>query len=217
MMMATTEMPVDDRPRVLVVDDDRLILATLSEGLKQAGYDVMEAESGEEGMTLARDGNPDIAILDMRMPGLSGLEVARWLQIHTDTPYLFLSAYGDENTVADAVNEGAMGYLVKPLDVLQVIPALEAALARSRELRRLVDNEANLEQALQQGRQISMAVGLLMERYRLTEREAFERLRGHARSERIKVSDLAAQLLNASDALNALKGDQTPRRPRRGG
>lgn len=215
MMMATTEMPVAERPRVLVVDDDRLILATLSEGLKQAGYEVMEAESGEEGMTLARDGNPDIAILDMRMPGLSGLEVARWLQTHTDTPYLFLSAYGDENTVADAVNEGAMGYLVKPLDVLQVIPALEAALARSRELRRLVDNEANLEQALQQGRQISMAVGLLMERYRLTEREAFERLRGHARSERIKVSELAAQLLNASDAINVLRGDLNPRKSRR--
>ncbi len=208
MMMNAHVGDVDDAPiRILVVDDDRLVLATLSEGLRRAGYEVFEAQSGEEGKTYARELQPDIAILDMRMPGLSGIDVAQWLQENTRIPFLFLSAYGDKATVADGVGSGALGYLVKPLDIQQLIPAVEAALARSRDIQKLLDNGENLELALQQGRQISTAIGVLMERHRISEQGAFERLRVNARSSRSKVHALADQVIQACEKLNALAVD----------
>jgi two-component system, response regulator PdtaR len=131
----------------LLADDDRLVLATLTEGLRRAGYTVLDAAGGDEAIRLACEHKPDLAILDMRMPGRDGLAVARWLCEHTDCPFLFLSAYGDTEVVSAAVQAGALGYLVKPLDVQQILPSIEAALNRGRELRALLEEEAQLSAA----------------------------------------------------------------------
>jgi response regulator NasT len=115
---------------LLIADDDRLVLATLGRGLRAAGYSTREAASGEEALRLAAECAPDLALLDVRMPGVSGLEVARRLAAEGRVPFLFLSAYGDEEIVEQAAEHGALGYLVKPLDVAQVVPALEGLLAK---------------------------------------------------------------------------------------
>lgn len=182
---------------LLIADDDRLVLATLAEGLRRAGHTVLEAASGEEAIAIAGEQPPDLAILDMRMPGRSGVDVAVWLRERTDTPFIFLSAYGDTAAVEEAVRAGALGYLVKPLDVQQILPTIDAALMRGRELNALLEEEAQLSAALRLGRQTSLAVGILMARDQLTEQAAFNQLRAQARAERRKVSELAAELIQA--------------------
>jgi DNA-binding response OmpR family regulator len=121
----------DVRATILVCDDDRLVLATLVHGLKTAGYDVLEADNGDDAILLARERRPDLALLDMRMNGKTGLDVAAYLRDHVGTPFMFLSAFNDERIVRQAVEFGALAYLVKPLDVRQIVPAVESALARS--------------------------------------------------------------------------------------
>jgi DNA-binding response OmpR family regulator len=119
------------RATILVCDDDRLVLATLVHGLKTAGFDVIEADNGDDAILLARERRPDLALLDMRMNGKTGLDVAAYLRDHVGTPFMFLSAFNDERIVRQAVEFGALAYLVKPLDVRQIVPAVESALARS--------------------------------------------------------------------------------------
>jgi AmiR/NasT family two-component response regulator len=189
------------RPRILVVDDDRLILATLSKGLRQAGYEVGEANSGDDALRLTDELKPDLALLDIRMPGMSGVELAQHL-VGKRIPFIFLSAYGDPEIVRQATELGALGYLVKPLDLPQVIPSLEAALARAREIRALHDKESQLSSALESGREASTAVGILMERRGLDRKEAFEALREHARAQRRRLNDAAAELVEAMEIVN---------------
>lgn len=191
---------------LLIADDDRLVLATLAEGLRRAGHTVLEAADGDEAIQLACTRRPDLAILDVRMPGRDGLGVAQWLREHTDVPFLFLSAYGDASVVIEAVESGALGYLVKPLDVEQILPSIDAALVRGRELNALLEEEAQLTAALRLNRQVSMAVGILMARDRVNEQEAFNRLRTEARSQRRKLSDLAVELVQSAEQATGSAG-----------
>ena len=114
---------------ILVVDDNRLVLATLSDGLTRAGYDVYDADNGDDAILLARAHRPDLALLDIRMEGKSGFDVAQYLRTQCRMPFMFLSAFSDEQTVAQVKALGAVAYLVKPLDIKQIVPAVEAAFA----------------------------------------------------------------------------------------
>lgn len=181
-------------PHLLLVEDDLLILRTLARGLREAGYRISEAESAEEAMQVCAEVRPDLAVLDIRMRGLSGLELGRWLA-EREISFLFLSAYDDEAFVREARQAGALGYLVKPLDVPRIIPSLETALARARDLLELRESEEKLVGALQNSREISTAVGLLMERHNQTAEQAFEMLRVQARDQRKKVLDMARAVL----------------------
>lgn len=189
------------KPDILIVDDDRLILATLGKGLRDAGYAVREASNGAEALRFCAEQTPDLVMLDARMPGLSGMEVAVELR-QRNIPFIFLSAYGDHAIVKQAVEQGAYSYLVKPLDVPQIVPVIEAALVRSSELKQLKHAERNLNVALSSGRATSVAIGLIMERHRLNADEAFEALRQYARSQRRKLDDVAAQIVNSADDIN---------------
>ena len=187
---------------VLAVDDDRVMLESLSRGLRKAGYDVVEATSGEQALQLARQSMPDLAILDIRMPGMSGLELAQALRELAPLPLLFASVHGDEDIVRSAAAHGALGYLVKPVDAAQIGPAVESALARATDIRRLEEAEAQLTQALGKSRETSIVVGILVERYRVDRQEAFDMLREHARGQRRKVADVAEELLRAAETLS---------------
>jgi response regulator NasT len=189
--------------KILLVDDERFILSTLAQGLRNAGYQVFEAVSGQGAMAFAEEVKSGIAVVDIRMPGMSGIEVGRWLR-ERGIPFIFLSAYNDNETVKLAIEEGALGYLVKPVDVSQLLPAIHAAKERAEEIKKLKEAEAQLNVALSGSREISIAVGLLMERYRLTEREAFERLRAHARAQRCKLHHLARDIVNAGEQINCM-------------
>ena len=200
-------VPAESATRLLVVDDDRPTLTFLANGLRRAGYVVTEALSGDEALRLALESNPEIAIalLDMRMPGMSGLDLAKALKEQTQIPFLFMSAHGEVDIVRDATSYGALGYLVKPLEIAQVIPALEAALARAAEIKTLRESEAGLNIALARDRETSIAVGIVMERNRVDRKGAFELLRSSARSQRRKVSDLAEEYVNAAETINRLQ------------
>lgn len=191
--------------RLLVVDDDRLVLATLVSGLKSAGFDVIEADNGDDAILLARANSPDLALLDIRMQGKSGLDVARYLTANTDVPFMFLSAFNDAATVKEAAGYGALGYLVKPLDIRQVIPAIRAALARADELRKLrasaVARSGNPEARASQ-HVLWLAAGILAERHRLSPEVAVERMRREATARNTDVLVLAGEVVAASAALN---------------
>src|ERR1700758_5486026 len=118
--------------KILVVDDVRLVLATVTHGLAKAGYEIIDADNGDDAILLARQHRPDLALLDIRMEGMSGFDVAAYLRESLQTPFMFLSAFADDATVAQVKALGAVAYLVKPLDIAQILPTVEAALATVR-------------------------------------------------------------------------------------
>ena len=188
-------------PLVMVVDDDRLVLATLVAGLKQAGLEVIETDNGDDAILLARKHKPKLAILDMRMPGKSGMDVARYLAANTDTGFMFLSAFGDSDIVDEAMKMGALGYLVKPVDVRQIVPAVRAALSRSDEEK----PEPSAKTSNDRGRDELLAIGILMERLRLDYERAVEALRTQAKAEGKQVDELASQMVDAANRLNSIR------------
>lgn len=191
---------------ILIADDDRLVLGTLSEGLRHAGYEVLGAGSGEEALMLLAQRTPDIALLDIRMEGMSGIELGRILLQRFAVPFLFLSAFGDEEVVRQAAEHGALGFLVKPLQITQIVPAIEAARSRASELLELRSVRDQLSAALEGARETSMAVGVLMERRRLNRDEAFHALRRSSRSQRRKIQVVAAELLDALEKVDLVGG-----------
>jgi response regulator NasT len=199
---------------ILVVDDDRLVLASLARGLREAGYRVSQAGNGEDALEIAARDRPDLALLDVRMPGMDGVELGGVLAKQGGVPFLYLSAYGQSDIVQQAAGHGALGYLVKPLDISQILPSVETALSRAAERDRLRESEENLNSALAGKRETDLAIGLLMERRRLDRKQAFEILRSHARSERRTIVDAARELVAALEKLNALP--QADSRPARG-
>jgi response regulator NasT len=174
--------------KILVADDDRVVLFTLAEGLREAGFEVIEARDGLQALALCRGEAPDLALLDIRMPGLDGLELAQALREETTVPFLFLTAYGDEALVRRAVEIGALGYLVKPLDVAEIVPSLRTALARARDI-------AGLNHALKSNRTIATAVGMLMAGEGTDQKAALERLRNQARHQRRRMEDVARAMI----------------------
>lgn len=188
------------KARLLLVDDDRLVLSTLANGLLKAGYGVKTAESAEEAeMLLASGEDPDLAILDIRMSGQDGLFLARRLQELDHIPFMMLSAYSDQAMIDQASQFGALGYLVKPLDIPQLIPGIEAALSRANELQSLRETRLQLQAALNAERDISVAIGITMVQQRLDRHTAFELLRKIARSQRRKLGELATEIIQASE------------------
>jgi response regulator NasT len=188
---------------ILLVDDDRLVLVTLAQGLTLAGYSVSSSESVDDAEALLASGvRPDLAILDVSMPGRSGLELAERLRSLDYIPFMLLTAYSDLDIVEKAAICGALGYLVKPVDTMQLVPAIEAALARAAELRGLRTVGRQLQNALDNEREISIAIGITMMQYRLGRMAAFELLRKTARSQRRKLAELAIDVIRASETLN---------------
>jgi two-component system, response regulator PdtaR len=196
------------RRLILLVDDDPLFLDYLVTVLGHAGHDTLAAASAAEALQRVAEREADIALalLDINMPGMSGLDLARRLKEHTSVAFMFLSSVDDAETAREAASHGAVGFVVKPVDAAHLLPALESALARADEIRQLRRTEANLNAALAAGRETSLAVGLLMTRFQTDRNTAFEVLRDHARASRRKVNEVAEQLVAAEELLNSLHG-----------
>ena len=190
-----------DKGRILVVDDDRLVLATLTHGLLQAGYDVIDTDNGDDAILLAREHHPDLALLDIRMEGKSGFDVAAYLREFLHTPFMFLSAFADDDTVAKVKALGAVDYLVKPLEVRQILPAVEAALAKLRIGSTMPEVERpGLDEAMSPT--VAMAVGVLMHRHSLPRARALEWLQRMARADGHSAEYTAQRLLDAVELLD---------------
>lgn len=192
------------RTKILVADDDRITLSTLSRGLRAANYQVLTASNGDEAVRIGCREIPDLAVLDIRMPGIFGIEAARQLRDCAGIGSIFLTAYAEQEVVELATKEGALGYVVKPVSPDQLIPAIRAALERSADLRRLRESEEHLTQAIENNREISIAVGMGMARFKLDRLTAFEIFRSYARSHQIRMVDLARRLSRESGGRNRL-------------
>ncbi len=190
---------------LLLVDDDRLVLMTLAQGLATAGYKVSTAESADDAEALLASGErPDLAILDISMPGKSGLQLAERLRLLDHIPFMFLTAYNDRENVERAASSGSLGYLVKPIDTQQLVPSIESALARAGELRKLRTTGQQLQSALDSEREISIAIGITMVKYTLGRKAAFELLRKTARSQQHKLAEFAKDVIKASEIQNLM-------------
>jgi AmiR/NasT family two-component response regulator len=201
MLNPEAEQP-DETPLLLIVDDDPLILATLTIGLAQAGYRILEANSGEMALALCQQHHPNLAILDIHMSGMSGIDTAKQIYQQFHIPFLFLSAVTEQSTVSTAVREGALGFLVKPIQLSQLLPSIETALVRAAEFESLHSQKEHLETALSQNRDVSIAIGIMVAHSDLNATEAEAALRQYARKNRAKMADLAKHIIAAANQLN---------------
>ena len=164
--------------RVLIAEDETIIRLDLKEMLERAGFDVCaEARDGMEAVEFARSTAPDVAVLDVKMPRLDGIEAARRILDERPIPIVMLTAYGQDELVSRAVEAGVFGYLVKPFRESDLLPAIRTARARHEELAALREEADSLAEALAARKAIERAKGLLMEKEGLSEDEAFARLR----------------------------------------
>ena len=187
--------------KILIVDDDRLVLATLTHGLAQAGYETINADNGDDAILLARQQQPELALLDIRMEGKSGFDVAQYLRDVCNIPFMFLSAFSDDATVAKVKELGAVAYLIKPLDIRQIVPAVENAfeVARQRQdssFGQLASNCNPLDHT------VAIAVGVVMHRYSISRSQALDRLRRLARTENRALDETARRLVDATERLS---------------
>jgi len=200
---------------ILLVTDDKGTIATAGEALRSAGFEVLEALHGVSALETCLTNRPSLAVIDDRGPGSDRLHLAQQLSERFFVPFVFLSA-DDEETINAAVAAGAMAYLVKPIDPTQIVPVVRAALRRSQELRALQSQTERLTAAIQTGKQIGIATGLIMANLKLDQQEAFDRLRRQARARRARLEDFAAELLRVADETGgfyrSLGAPEAPRR-----
>ena len=198
--------------KILVVDDDRLVLATLTHGLSQAGYDVIDADNGDDAILLARQHKPELALLDIRMEGKTGFDVAAYLREYCQIPFMFLSAFSDEATIAQVKELGALTYLVKPLDIQQIVPAVEAAFANRNKtvsqphalepsMAPPVSTPVNTDPLMQT---VAVAVGIVMHRHSLNRKNALDKLQQQARAENVGLAAICERLLHAQEVMAGL-------------
>jgi len=188
--------------RILVAEDETIIRLDLRELLERAGFDVCaEARDGIEAVELARSTQPDLAVLDVKMPRLDGIDAARRILDERPIPIVMLTAYGQDELVARAVEAGVFGYLVKPFREQDLLPAIQMARARFDELQEVRGEAESLAEALAARKAIERAKGLLAEREGLSEAEAFARLR--------RASQISGRPLRVvAEALIATFGEQ---------
>ncbi len=188
---------------LLLVEDDRLIISTLTSGLVRAGYLVSSVESVDEAEAwLENNERPDLVLLDVRMPGRNGLELTKRLEELHHIPFILLTAHSEQEIIRQATQSGAMGYMVKPVDITQLIPAIETALSRAHDFQGLRGEKQQLQTALDADRSISVAVGIIMDQRGIGRIEAIELLRKTARSQHIKLVDLAMRIVSSREILN---------------
>lgn len=197
-MSKTERRPAGNRT-LLVADDDSQVVTSLSQCLCDAGFAVLEARDAASALELCVSRAPDLAILDYQLACGGGGELARHLASAPGIPIIFLSDQLGAQMVQDAIAAGALAFLLKPVDTQQLHAAVRTALQRGQELRDLRRQTTNLDTALQAGRTVSVAVGLLMGKFQIDQTSAFESLRRHARSSRRRLEDVATELLRSGD------------------
>jgi AmiR/NasT family two-component response regulator len=184
---------------ILLVTDDELTVANVGRALRAAGFEVMEASDGVTALEACVTKCPSLAVIDDERSDSDGIHLARQLAERFFVRFVCLSTDDEEATISAAVAAGAMAYLVKPIDPPQIIAVVRAALRRSQEIRALQSQTERLTAAVQTGKQIGIATGLIMANLRLDQQEAFERLRRQARARRARLEDFAAELLRIAD------------------
>lgn len=185
------------RTRVVIAEDEAIIRLDLKELLEEEGYEVVgETGRGDEAVDLVRSLMPDIAILDIKMPGLDGLTAARHIAAERLAAVLILTAFSQRELVEQARDAGAIGYLVKPFQKSDLIPALELAIGRHQEMKSLESEIESLSERLDARKVIDRAKGALMDHAGMSEQDAWRFLQTEAMNRRSKVHEVAAQVIS---------------------
>lgn len=193
-----------DRLRILIAEDDPLVAVTLTDQLAELGHDVIAvASDGEEAVTMVRQDQPDIAILDIKMPNRDGISAAEEITREYDLPILMLTAYSERPLVLRAAEAGALAYLLKPVAAEELAASLSLALARHKEKEQLRSEIEKLEETLHERETIDKAKAILMERVGLSENEAYSRMRQRAREKRVKMVQVAQTIIAAEEFLSS--------------
>jgi len=186
-----------DPLRILIADDEAVIRLGLRSMLEDQGYRVVgEAADGTRALDLVRRLRPDLVFLDIKMPGIDGLQAAQALLAERAVPVIVLTAYADREFVDKAKDAGVLAYLVKPVRESDLRPTVEVALARFREIRALHDDVGSLEDALATRKLIERAKGVLMRRNGLDETAAFAQIQRQARNSRKTMKEIAEEILS---------------------
>jgi response regulator NasT len=186
------------RQTVLVAEDETIIRMDLREMLEEEGYDVVEAADGEQAVRLAREVRPSLAILDIKMPLKDGLAAAQEISEEGIAPVLILTAYSQREFVEQAAVAGAMGYLVKPFQKHDLLPAIEMAKGRYQQLAALADEVGDLTERLESRKAIDRAKGALMDRYHMSESDAFRFIQKAAMEQRLPMKTVAEKVLDGT-------------------
>jgi len=201
-------MPVDPQAeegdatvptRVVIAEDEAIIRLDLKETLEEEGYDVVgETGRGDEAVQLVKDLEPDVAILDIKMPGLDGLSAAREIAGERRAAVLILTAFSQRDLIEQARDAGALAYLVKPFQRSELIPAVEVAIGRFRELKALHEQANTLEEQLETRKVVDRAKGRLMDQHAMTEADAFSFIQKTAMRERATMRAVAQQVVDGA-------------------
>jgi AmiR/NasT family two-component response regulator len=190
----------EDRLRVLIAEDETIIRLDLKQLLEENGMDVVgEARDGLEAVELARTTNADVGLFDIKMPNLDGIEAAKRILAERPIPIVMLTAYGQAELVQRAAEAGVFGYLVKPFRENDLLPAITTARARFEELQAVREEADTLAEALAARKVVERAKGLLMEREKLSEQAAYERLRKASQLAGKPIRVVAEALINTLD------------------
>ncbi len=188
-----------ERTRVIVADDESLVRVDLREALTELGYLVVgEVGDGQSAVNMARELDPDVVVMDVKMPGMDGIEAARILTQERVAPVVLLTAYSQTDLIERAKEAGVVGYLVKPFRETDLAPAIELALARFAEFRALQDEVGNLTEALETRKKVEKAKGILMDKQGMTESEAFRKIQKMSMNTRKPMKEVAEAIILAN-------------------
>jgi two-component system, response regulator PdtaR len=183
--------------RVVIAEDEAIIRLDLKETLEEEGYEVVgETGRGDEAVQLVKEHEPDIAILDIKMPGMDGLSAAREISGERRAAVLILTAFSQRDLIERARDAGALAYLVKPFQRSELIPAVEVALGRFREMKALDNEVKDLAGQLETRKVVDRAKGMLMDQHGLNESDAFSFIQKTAMRERQTMKDVAQRIID---------------------
>ena len=183
--------------RVVIAEDEAIIRLDLKETLEEEGYQIVgETGRGDEAVELVRTLEPDLAILDIKMPGLDGLAAAREIAGERRAAVLILTAFSQRDLIEQARDAGALAYLVKPFERSELVPAVEVAIGRNQEINALKDQTASLEEQLETRKIVDRAKGKLMDEFSLNENAAFGFIQKRAMSERVTMRDISQRIID---------------------
>ncbi|HLJ62338.1 MAG TPA: response regulator [bacterium] len=190
------------RPRILIADDEAIRLIALRTQLTTLGMEVVgEATTGREAVALARETAPDLVVLDIKMPEMDGIEAARQISSAQSVPIILLTAYSDQALIERAAAAGVFAYLVKPVAEEDLLPAILTARTRFAEFQELRKEVATLSEALEARKVIERAKGILMDRLRISEAEAFRRMQIQSQRENKRLVEIARAIITAHPML----------------
>jgi len=187
----------DGRVRVVLAEDEAIIRLDLKETLEDEGYEVVgDTGRGDHAVELVGELDPDVVILDVKMPGLDGIEAARRIAASHDTAVVILTAFSQRDLIDRAIEAGALAYLVKPFSRSELVPAVEIARARHREMRALTDQARTMAERLEARKVLDRAKGVLIDDVGLSEGDAFRFIQTSAMSGRRTMADVARAVLS---------------------